>query len=541
MDPQQSQQIKKYIDLIIRRQKIIISFVLVAAFVGLAVYVKTPKVYESTALLIYQQGKINPGSKMSPDVQTQTKEMVATLSQQVTSRSSLEAIIKQFDLYKKELQKLPMEDVVDLMREKSITITPDKGDVFKVSFSGDAPKTVKEVANALAARFIEENLRYREEKATETSAYVGDELDLAKTTLDKKEAVMRDYKLKNYNEMPQQFATNSTRLTALQTQLQANRNSAQELERTKILIQEQISLRKEALSQTGLQARLGAEAGRRDAGQAAPVNPATAELVQARQQLAELQLRYTANHPEVKRLLKKVATLEESQTALINELGGASPAGPEANKVGAPSATTVQLHDTQLDELVVQYKKADLAMDSLNQENEGLKKQITQYEKWLSMTPVREAEWTALTRDYQQLSDHYQQLVGRNLEAGAAESLERRQKGSQFKIVDSAYFPEKPIRPDFKKIMLLALAAGLGLGGGLALLLELQDSSFRDVAEVEAYLGVPVICAISLIRTEKDIKADWRKAIVWWTLLTLAVFVLLGAMGYLYKTGRIIV
>jgi polysaccharide chain length determinant protein (PEP-CTERM system associated) len=543
MEHEQSQQIKKYIDLVLRRQKIIISFVLVAAFAGLGVYVKLPKVYESTALLIYQQAKVNSGNKGSirpGDVATETQEMVATLTQQVTSRSSLEAIIKQFDLYPRERQKLPMEDVVDLMRAKSITISPDKGDVFKVSFRGDTPKKVKEVANALAARFIEENLRYREEKATETSAYVGDELELAKSTLDKKEAVMRDYKLKNYNEMPQQFVANSNRLTALQTQLQANRTSAQELERTKILIQEQVTLRKEALSQIGLQASLGAESGRRAGEQTRVVNPAMAELAQARQQLADLKLRYTDNHPEVKRFSKKVEALEESQSALVKELGGTS-SGGKGQEAGNPAGGAMQLHDSQLDELVVQFKKADLALDSLNQENEGLKKQIGQYEQWLSMTPVREAEWTALTRDYEQLNAHYQQLVGRNLEAGAAESLERQQKGSQFKIVDSAYLPEKPIRPDFKKIMLIALAAGLGLGGGLVFLLDLRDASFRDVADVEAYLGVPVICAISLIHTEQDTRTTRRKSIAWWSLVTLSVVGLLGALAYLYKSGRIII
>jgi len=85
------------------------------------------------------------------------------------------------------------------------------------------------------------------------------------------------------------------------------------------------------------------------------------------------------------------------------------------------------------------------------------------------------------------------------------------------------------------------LGIGLGLGAGLSLLLELQDSSFRDVAEVEAYLGVPVICAISNIRLEKDIKSDRRKAILWWTFLSFTVLLLLGAMAYLYKTGRIII
>jgi len=535
MEQQQSQQIKQYIDLVIRRKKMIISFVMISIFAGLGLYVKTPKVYQSTALLIYERGKINSGNRVTPDVTTETREMVATLTQQVTSRTSLEAIIKQFDLYPKERQKLPMEDVVDLMRLHDVAIQPDKGDVFKVSFNGAEPKKVMQVANAIAARFIEENLRYREEKASETSSYVGDELELSKTTLDKKEEIMRDYKLKYYNEMPQQFQANSTRLTALQTQLQTNRTNIQELERTKIMIQEQISKRKAALAELSQQAGVGAAIPTQQGG----VNPALSELSQARQQLAALRLRYTDSHPEVRQLQKKVATLEESQVAPEEGLDSAADGG-KGRSAAVPHRAALS-HDNQLDQLELQLKQADLAMESRNQENEGLKKQIDQYEKWLSMTPVREAEWTALTRDYEQLSKNYQQLVGRNLEAGAAESLERRQKGSQFKIVDSAYLPEKPIRPNFKKIMLMALAAGLGLGGGLAFLLELQDSSFRDVAEAESYLGMPVICAIPLIISDKEIKANRRRSLAWLVLLLVSVVILLGGMAYLYKTGRIII
>lgn len=537
MEQQQRQQIKKYVDLIVRRNKIIISCALVGIVVGLGVYLKMPKVYESTALLIYQRAKIDSGkAALRPgDVSTEIQEMVATLSQQVTSRTSLEAIVKQFGLYPGMLQKMPMEDVVDLMRKRDISIDvgkKDQGDVFRVSFAGSQPKQVSQVANALAARFIEENLRYREERATETSAYVGDELELSKKNLDQKEAIMRDYKLKYYNEMPQQFDANSARLIAVQTQLQRNRDSIQDLARTKVLIQEQITLRKEALSQMNyLPSRRGAAASQGGATSGGPL----AELAQARQQLADLQLRYTESHPEVKRLQKKVASLEESQGVLAAQgAGSKEDAGPSVNQ-------GVRIRDNQIDELLLQLKKADLDIISLNQESEGLKKQIAQYEQWLSMTPVREAEWTSLTRDYQQLSDNYQKLVARSLDAGAAESLERRQKGSQFKIVDSAYLPEKPIRPDFKKIMLMALGVGVGFGCGLAFLLEMRDSSFRDVVEIEDYLQLPVICAIPFIENEIDLRAKRRKAIFWWTLIAVLVIGILGGMAYFYKTGRIII
>ncbi len=550
MEEQQRQQIKKYVDIVVRRKKLIITFCLLSIIAGLAVYLKTDKVYQSTALIIYQRARINPASEMSPDVQTQTREMVATLTQQVTSRSSLEALIKQFDLYPELRQQLPMEDVVDRMRTKAVSIKQERGDVFKVSFSGARPKKVMQVANALAARFIEENLRYREEKATETSAYVKDELNISKEGLDKKERAMRDFKLKYYNEMPQQLEVNMSRLTALQEQLQRNRDSAQDLERTKVLIQEQITLRKDALAQMAAQARqmglLGGEQGGIN-GQQVEENPALAQslekLAALRTALDELKTRYTDKHPEVKRLQKQLKKQEEEHAALVREMAPeeSEEKGPGVKEKNTGKGRSDRFHDTQLRELELQMKKVDFSITRLAQERENLKAQVKQYEKWIEMTPVREAEWSALTRDYKQLYDHYQRLVVRNLEAESVESLERRQKGSQFKIVDSAYFPEKPVKPDFVKTMLLSLGLGLALGGGLAFLLELRDSSFRDAADLESYLGLPVVCVLPVIRTQAEAKGEKLRFAAWVSALLVSVVVLVGAVIYLYKAGRIII
>lgn len=555
MELEQRQQIKKYTDLLLRRKRILISFTLLAVTVGLLVYLKMPKVYQSTALIMYQQASINPGSRLSPDVKFKTKEMVSTLSQQVVSRSSLEGLIKQYDLYPKLRQQLPMEDVVDLMRKK-IDINPagnKGGDVYEVSFQGEQPRDVVRVTNSLAARFIEENLRYREEKATETFAYVQDELDTAKINMDKKEAAMRDYKLKFYNEMPQQFQANVGRLTALQTQLQGNRDSGQDLERTKLLIQEQISNRKEILSQLMAQARqigletigpaiggAGAEAGARMLG-------VQREYAQLKSTVEGLLSRYTEQHPEVRRAQKRLKDFEQSHPEVVGASSSQDP--PLANSDGAVAkeqGTSTdepqsKQQDEQLAQLELQRKEVDYNIGRLAHEREVLIKQIDQIKKWIEMTPVREAEWSALTRDYDQLNAYYQHLVTRNLEAAALEGLERRQKGSQFKIVDSAYLPERPLTPDFKKIMLMALALGLGLGGGLAFLLELVDPSFKEVAEVERYLQLPVICAIPVLSSPQEKKIKRITTIVWNSVFILYVVALVGAMAYLFKIGKILI
>lgn len=531
MDQEQRQLIKKYADILLRRKKLIIACLLAGFVAGLGLYLRTPKVYQCTSLIQYQRQQINPTAMSPDDVRSRTEEVVSTVSQQITSRSSLEAMINEFDLYAGMRATLPMEDVVELMRKKHIEITQEKGDIFKVSYQGGDPKKVLLVTNAIAAKFIEENLRYREERASETSAYVQDELRMAKETLDKKEAVMRDYKLQYYNEMPDQLTNNMTRLNALQEQYQNNQVSAQDLERTKVMVQEQISLREELLSQQ-----------LRGAGTAPVILPGTpqptgvlARINQLRQDLQNLQTRYTEQHPEVRRVKKLLQELEEEQAAT------GMPNGESVSADGETAAQNSQHSiDPQIEQLKQQLNNLEFNIERLKQERAEINRQIATYQKWVAAAPVREAEWAALTRDYEQLDQHYQGLVSQSLQAESAHSLEKHQKGSQFKIVDPAHFPEKPFKPDFKKIMLMAIGVGLGIGAGLGLGMELLGTSFKDPSELEGYLGIPVVCAVPTISTSAELKKRKAGQILWGVLLFFSVILIIAATGYFWKQGMII-
>ena len=152
--------------------------ILLGASFGLFHYLKQDKVYKGEALLSYQQQKINP-SQMSPDEEAGIRDIVSTLTQIVTSRSSLEKIIEEENLYKEIREYVPEDVVIEIMR-RNINIvqtmfvksdTRDRGDTFVIEYYGSDPQQVVRVTNTLASRFIEENLRYREERATETSNY----------------------------------------------------------------------------------------------------------------------------------------------------------------------------------------------------------------------------------------------------------------------------------------------------------------------------------------------------------------------------------
>ena len=83
-----------------------------------------------------------------------------------------------------------------------------------------------------------------------------------------------------------------------------------------------------------------------------------------------------------------------------------------------------------------------------------------------------------------------------------AENLERKQQGEQFKILDPARFPEKPIKPDRNKILLIGCVIGLAAGLGLAWFRDSLDKSFHTTSDLEDYLGIPILATIPNLREE---------------------------------------
>lgn len=463
--------------------------ILLSISAGLAFYLIKTKIYEGTALLTYQQQKINP-AQMSPDEQENIRDIVSTLTDIVTSRSNLERIITDEDLYPELRKKVPMEDVIIEMREHIETSPSRRGDTFVITYTAANPEKVARVTNALAAGFIDENMKYREERATETSTYTENELNMAKEILDQKEAMMRDYKLKYYNEMPEQQAANMARLASLQTQYQSRQESIQELERTRVLIRDQIAVRKQIIANSSPIQPLESGQGMRTTA----IVPDTVKLARLQNDLEILQQRYTEKHPKIKSLKKKIAHLEE-QIGPINQ----QPAETETE----PPLPNNQ-YDPTLVDLQAEIKGIALSIDQLNREKSDIAKRIQQYEKWIGAAPVREAEWSTLTREHGELRRHYDFLVSRNLQADSALNLERKQKGSQFKIVDAAKTPTKPISPDFLKIIAVALVAGAGLGGGIAFGLDFLDTTFRDPKKLSDSFGLEVICTVPHITLKKE-------------------------------------
>lgn len=518
--------LKKYLGLLFSWHKLIVACVLLAVSAGFFFYLQQPETYRSSASIIYQEQRVNP-SRLSPDTEMQMGEMVNTVSQQVMSRKNLEEMIGRFNLYENMQTELPTEEIIERFRENiEVSMDRARGNVFSVSFTGRDPDRVKQVTNALASKFIEENLRFREERARETAAYIQDELEMAKKRLNEKEAQMRDYRRKHYNEMPEQREANMNRLNALQERYNSLQNNIYNVEQTRALVAEQLEVRRKAQSQ-------GAAAADTDSGQA-PAGPAE-ELAAARSRLQELLTRYTSEHPEVKRLERRIERLESEVEAMQAAVEKEGEEGESGEAAAAASS------DPRIAELASRLNEIDVNLKTMRKEAEKVRRQMEQYQAWIDAAPAVEAEWSALTRDYEELKQYHDELLSRSLAAEAAQNLEVRQKGSQFKVVDSAYLPKTPIKGTFLKILMIALFAGLAAGAGTVVGLDFVNSSFKGPEDVENYLGLPVACALPLIVTETEKKRNRIKNILWSCFFVIWFAGLTAAVAYFWQQGEIII
>jgi polysaccharide chain length determinant protein (PEP-CTERM system associated) len=477
-----------YIDLVFRRRWLMIIPFCLAMIVGIILVFTLPRIYQAGTLILVRPQRV-PEKYVSSIVDSDIESRINTISQQILSRTNLEKVIKQFNLFSEPGQeKMFMEDKIAGLRKRieiDVARTRRKdADAFSISFNGTVPEQVMRVANGLATFFIDENLKVREAQAVGTSNFLDDELVTMRKRLEGVEQQLKDYRKQYMGELPDQLETNLRILDRLQMQLNDKQESLRDEKSRRSAIEGQIAANRKFLTGSG--------SGVSEEGD-------SVSLEQLRAQLAALRASYTDSHPDVIRLQDKIADLEERYKSGELNASGNLPAQASAD----PAVLMVR---KSLDEQARQRYQAGLEIRNLEVEIANIEGQIKDHQQRVERTPQHEQELLTLQRDYNNLKESYNSLTNRKLEAEIAVNMEKKQKGEQFSIIDPARLPEKPVSPDMRRLFLMVLAAGLGLGAGLVILLDFFDSSLRRPESLEADLGVPILATVPKIYQPGDIR-----------------------------------
>ena len=465
-----------------------------AAGVSLTAFL--PNIYRSTATVLVDRQQI-PETFVQATVTSALETRLHTISQEILSRSRLEALVSRFGLYADLRQRVAAEEVIERMR-KDIKLELKGAETrgqreatvaFTISYQGSDPATVALVTNTLASFYIEENLKARERQAAGTAEFLKAQLAETKQRLDEQEQRVSEFKRRHIGELPQQMEANLGTLERLHTQLRLNADNQTRATERRQALSNQLAEAESLLATPALAASVGAS-GR------PPSRSETLEarLARSKDELAKLRTQFSDKYPDVVLLAAEISALER-------ELAEAKSRDPKREEKALPQATPLTPYVLRLKEAL---SEVEGETKVLKGEDKRLRDAIATYQGRIENVPKREQEFRELSRDYESTRELYQSLLKRSEEAQLAESMEQRQKGEQFRVLDPAVPKPKPAAPNRVQLFVIALLGSLGLAAGAVVLAEKIDTSFHTIDDLRAFSPVPVLVSIPLIVTHTD-------------------------------------
>ena len=231
-----------YWAMVMRRRWWVMAPLFFCGFVAFGAAHFWPEKYRSEALILVEQQKV-PELYVTPNVVTNLQNRLQSMTQQILSRSRLQKLIEQFNLYPDARQHANIDEVVDQMR-KDIRIelvqAPQRQDeltAFRISFLYSNARVAQQITNELTTLFIDENLQSRGQQSVGTTSFLESQLEHARQDLSQQEQHLREYKIRFIGELPEQQQSMLQMLGALQSQLEANSGAIERAQQERIYLE----------------------------------------------------------------------------------------------------------------------------------------------------------------------------------------------------------------------------------------------------------------------------------------------------------------
>lgn len=325
----------------------------------------------------------------------------------------------------------------DILR-RGLQVTPAQGSsIMSISYTAGDPSFAASVANAFAQVYIDANIELRIEPARQYSRWFGEQGKAMREALEKAQARLSEFQRnKGIVAKDERLDIEMSKLNEMSSQLTA--------------LQAQTS-------EANIKQRSG-ENTLPEVMQNSLIQGLKSDIARQEARLQEAAGNLGKNHPQYQRMESELAAMKKQLQAETRFVTGSL---ATTSKVGQDRETNL--------------KNAIAAQ----------KRKILELRGDYDQLAVLQRDVDAAQNAYQGVTQRYNQT-----------SLESQITQANVSVLNSASEPSAPSSPNIPRNILISVLAGVFLGAGFAVLLEMLDRRVRSVNDLSAMLSVPVLGSI---------------------------------------------
>ena len=537
--------IEDYID-ILRRYR---SWIVGPTFAGLVIAVVVaflwPDTFISTAVMRITPQQIS--ERLVPsNISTQMAERLLAMQQQIESRTQLQELIQRpsLNLYPKDRQNKPMEDVIEQMR-KAIKITLlDSGgaqsqqkfaSAFEISFRYADRYKAQAVVRELVSKFTEETNNQLRTQSNTTTLFLNDQLKEAKAKIDQLDAEISKFKMENAGRLPDQLQSNQQAVSVLELQQQSINESINRDAQDKMMLETQMQNLKQESTFVGSNLEQTAN---REAVKNGRIIQLNNMILDLETQLSGARQTYRENHPDVRSLEAKLGELKKQRDDLEKEESSAAAKVAPTKVVNPQVAQSLESLKLQMANVQAQIQARNMSMEDRAKRLKDIQTEIGVYRARIETIPVNEQRFAGLQRDYNIAKADYDDKAKKMETSETSSNLEERKAGENLETLDPASLPEQAAEPN--RLLIAGSGIGLGLFFGvfMAGVKEMKDTSLKNLKDVRAYTNLPVLSSIPLLENALLVRRKRRLFWLGWSTAIIVGTIAMSSSMYYYYFGK---
>ncbi|HEX5833498.1 MAG TPA: Wzz/FepE/Etk N-terminal domain-containing protein [Pyrinomonadaceae bacterium] len=489
---------------ILRRRKwlIILPLIAVATAVGYVVY-RLPDVYESSTLIVVKPSTL-PTSTIPTVAEDGLTRQLSSITQVVSSRSSLEPLIDKYQLYLRERQRgMAMEEVIGMMRNDiRVEVNKTRLDItdgFDIKFRYREPRITQAVTSELAGKYVSAQTNDTINSRTAARQFIDNQVKQTKEELDGIDQRRLEFMQSRLGTLPSEAQSLLSQLSGLREQQKSLMTEVGRLQDRRAGLATQLTLVQKATEQAIVNAAEDLTDPR--------TTPGYAELVKRKTdlqaELRALESQYKPIHPDIVAKKEQIDSVQKAMDAQIADWKERI-AAKEKRLKDSPDLTSAAIQ--------VEMK----AVDGEIKRQQGLlndnDKRIAELTERINKVPGSEVELGAIDREYDTKRAAYDKLLAEQQKITLGFEAATQQQSEGIEVVDPANLPSKPVAP--KRFMLAGLGvfAGLGIGLLLVALFEIPLLlTIQSTEDARHYTGLPVLIAVPELLTPQEARSLPRR------------------------------